>query len=217
MILERGPMTEDLYELLRTEIFQNKLYETFEEVKEGDIVLDLGASIGPFVQSILHKKPAHVYALEPSSSEFPCLVRNTRGYPVTQIDKAISNRDGYFDNPEVWFHEGKVQEIRFDTLIKQYSLEKINFLKTDCESGEYHVFNEENLDFMKKNVDFAVGEWHLRSPELKEKFVKFRDTFLSKCSRFEIRDCSNTVDIKWDLYNQHFLDYYTEVIIHIWP
>jgi 2-polyprenyl-3-methyl-5-hydroxy-6-metoxy-1,4-benzoquinol methylase len=43
------------------EIFEDKCYEQFFEVEEGDTVLDVGASVGPFTYSILHKKPKQVY------------------------------------------------------------------------------------------------------------------------------------------------------------
>ena len=35
------------------EIFQDKMYEKFFDVEEGDLVVDFGASIGPFTYSIL--------------------------------------------------------------------------------------------------------------------------------------------------------------------
>lgn len=74
------------------EVFENNIYEKFFEVEEGDIVLDIGASNGPFTYSILHKKPKHVFCMEPSQVEFPTLVKNTIGFPVTQIDNVfVSN------------------------------------------------------------------------------------------------------------------------------
>ena len=36
------------------EIFEQQCYEKFFEVEECDIVLDIGASLGPFTYSILH-------------------------------------------------------------------------------------------------------------------------------------------------------------------
>ena len=62
------------------EIFNNNIYEKFFEVEEGDIILDVGASIGPFTYSILHKKPKHVFCVEPSESEFTTLIKNTFGH-----------------------------------------------------------------------------------------------------------------------------------------
>ena len=48
------------------EIFEDKLYEKFFTVEEGDIVMDFGSSVGPFTYSILDNKPKHVYCIEPS-------------------------------------------------------------------------------------------------------------------------------------------------------
>ena len=53
-------------ETIENEIFVEKIYEKIFEVEEGDIVLDVGASIGPFTYSIIHKNPSHVFCLEPS-------------------------------------------------------------------------------------------------------------------------------------------------------
>ena len=92
---------------------------------------------------------------------------------------------------------------------------KIDFLKTDCEGGEYDVFNDENFEWITKNVNKIVGEWHLNTPEKKEKFRKFRDTYLKYYKNFNLSDVSGKVNIKWDLWNEHFLEYYNEVIIYI--
>ena len=42
------------------EIFVDRCYEQFFEVEDGDIVLDIGASVGPFTYSILNKNPKQV-------------------------------------------------------------------------------------------------------------------------------------------------------------
>ena len=48
------------------EVYERKCYEQFFEVESGDIVLDIGASVGPFTYSILHKNPKQVFCFEPS-------------------------------------------------------------------------------------------------------------------------------------------------------
>ena len=55
-----GQSEEGLFhkEQITQETFVDKIYEKFFEVSEGDIVLDFGASVGPFTYSILSKKPA---------------------------------------------------------------------------------------------------------------------------------------------------------------
>jgi 16S rRNA A1518/A1519 N6-dimethyltransferase RsmA/KsgA/DIM1 with predicted DNA glycosylase/AP lyase activity len=55
---------------IEKETFEDRIYERFFEVEEGDIVLDIGASIGPFTYSILTKNPKHVFCIEPSETEF---------------------------------------------------------------------------------------------------------------------------------------------------
>ena len=104
-------------------------------------------------------------------------------------------------------------------LCELYGLDKIDFLKTDCEGGEYDIFNLGNYDFIKNNIRKIVGEWHLSDPyhpdvELSKKFRIFRDTFLVKFPNYEVFSIDG-VNIKWDLWNEHFIDYYSEVIIYI--
>jgi hypothetical protein len=197
------------------ETFVDKIYEKFFEVSEGDIVLDIGASVGSFTYSVLSKKPKHVYCIEPSEHEFPSLVKNTVGYPVTPILKGMSHTDTYTNSNCIYGGDEQMEGITFKKLCKLYNLEKIDFLKTDCEGCEYNIFNDENFEFIKNNVKKIVGEWHLGEPELIENFKKFRDTYLQYFVNFEVYSVDG-VDIKWDLMSDNFLNYYTEVIIHIY-
>jgi FkbM family methyltransferase len=199
---------------IMSEIFILGLYEKFFEVAENDIVVDIGASNGPFTYSILHKKPKHVYCLEPSYVEFPILVKNTCGYPVTPINKGISDSDALEINNQVFGGDNRMEGITFNRFCQLYNIEKIDFLKTDCEGGEYHIFTQENLPFIKENVGHIVGELHLSSVELKNQFMNFRDNFLVNFERVNVFSV-NGVDITRDLFKEHFIEYYTEVIIYI--
>lgn len=201
-------------QIIIQETFKDKIYEKFLQVSEGDIVLDVGASVGTFTYSILDKKPKHVYCLEPSELEFPTLVKNTVGYPVTPILKGVSNTNSLINNDLVYGENKSMEGITFKKLCELYNLEKIDFLKTDCEGGEYNIFNEENFDFIKNNIKKIVGEWHLGSPELNNKFRDFRDLYLKNLDNYEVFSVDG-VDIKWSVMTEHFLKYYTEVIIHI--
>lgn len=210
-----GPISKEGKELLTQEIFIAMVYETFDKVKEGDIVVDFGATTGDFVYSILHKKPLHVYALEPSKLVFPFLVKNTRGFPVTAINQAIANQDADVICPGICHSDTKiVPGITFKTLIELYSLDRIDFIKTDCEGGEYSIFTNDNMDFLLNKVGTIAGEWHLSNPYLKKEFRNFRDNFLPHF-KYEIRDISNQCDIKSGLYSDAFLEYYTEVFVFI--
>jgi autotransporter strand-loop-strand O-heptosyltransferase len=216
-----GTQNDWYIKTINEEIFENKIYERFFEVEKGDIVLDVGASLGPFTFSILNKNPKHVFCFEPCEEEFPTLVKNTIGYPVTHIMKGISNVNNLTPNDKLFNSvnglQTEMESITFKKFINLYGIDKIDFLKTDCEGGEYDIFNDENYDFIKNNVKKISGEWHLNESYYKgskEKFRKFRDTYLKNMSNHQVFSVDG-VDIKWDLWNEHFIEYYNEVIIYI--
>lgn len=205
-------------EFLANEIFTLDCYEHIYPVKEGDIVLDLGASIGPFTWKVMDRA-LKVYAVEPMIDLIPTIKKNTDGFPVTIINEVLSPNNG-----EVEFNDGcintfepkMVKTVDFKTLLKENNIDKIDYIKTDCEGGEYDLINNVNLPWIKENVRNIVGEWHLAvgNEDLKADFRYFRDKFLPQFKNFEVYSIDNC-DIKWDLYNEHFLEYYRQILIHI--
>jgi autotransporter strand-loop-strand O-heptosyltransferase len=213
--MDKGSDNGDYHKhAMYNEIFEQRLYEQFFEVEKGDIVLDLGASVGPFTYSILHKKPKHVFCVEPSESEFTTLIKNTLGHPVTHINKGLFETNGIVEHDELFGGETHMESITFDRLVRLYGLNRIDFVKTDCEGGEYEMFKIENLPFIKQNVKKIVGEWHLCSPENKVKFRNFRDNILTQFDKYEVFSVDG-VNIKWNLWNEEFIEYYCEVIVYI--
>lgn len=205
----------DLKDLLIRELFEDKIYHKHFNVNEGDVVVDVGASVGPFSYSIRENKPLQIYTFEPSKTEFPTLVKNTRGLPICHINKAIQEGDGLTNHiAGVYYSEGLIETMKFKTFRELYAIDRIDFLKTDCEGGEYYIFNEENIDFLVDNVGVVVGEWHLETSEQKIMFRRFRDQYLPRFKDFHIYSIDG-INIKWDLYNEHFIDYYNQVLIHI--
>ena len=196
------------------EIFTDNCYEKFYQIKEGDIIVDIGASVGPFTYSILHKKPKHVFCLEPSEREFKTLVKNTIGYPVTQINKGISYKNSIVESDMLFGGESEMEALTFKKFVNLFGLEKIDFIKTDCEGGEYDIFTEENLDYLINNVSHIAGEWHLQTIKEKEKFRNFRDNQLILFKSFEVFSVDG-IDIKWDLWNEHFIEYYNQIHLYI--
>lgn len=203
-------------EIVEKEIFIDKVYERFFEVEAGDVVFDVGASLGPFTYSILDKNPSQIFTFEPSFEEFKTLVLNTRQGPVTHINKGISNHIGEF-RFEYVFDVGDNEifySTTFQKVIKDYNIQTIDFLKSDCEGGEYDIFNTENLIWIKQNVRKIVGEWHLRTPEFKEKFRIFRDTYLRVFPNFKVRSY-NGYNIEDRLWTDDFINTFTEIMIYI--
>ena len=203
-------------ETVTKEIFEDKIYERYFEVEENDVVFDIGASLGPFTYSILHKNPKIVYAFEPSLEEFKTLVTNTRHGNVTHINKGISNTYGELDSLQVFDTTGghKLYSTTFKKVIDDYNIKKIDFLKTDCETGEYDIFNMENLVWIKQNVRKISGEWHLGEDWMKEKFKIFRDVYLRVFPNFKVVSFDG-VDITWSIWNESFIPYYREIMIYI--
>jgi FkbM family methyltransferase len=209
-----GPLKDDLIETLTREFKDKNPYEEVYQVKEGDIVVDVGASSGIFTCSILDKKPKHVFCLEPSKNLFPYLVKNTVGYPVTQVNKAITDGNGVTDmNWGVYSDNGSIETITWNTFVTRFGIDKIDFLKLDCEGGEYDIFTDHSIHWLKGKVNTIVGEFHLGDNIQKEKFRHFRDNYL-KGVELKIYSVDG-VDITWDLWNEHFINYYTQVILHL--
>jgi FkbM family methyltransferase len=215
-----GNSTEWFRNVVGNELFENKIYEKFVSVEENDIVVDAGSSIGIFGYSILDKKPSKIYCVDPSVEEMGTCKLNIPEEIGVFLNHGISNVDGDVELKDVYENGGQRSDnkifkvLKFSSIIKEHNIEKIDFLKTDCEGGEYDIFNIENLIWLKQNMRKAVGEWHLHTPEEKQKFREFRDVFLRVFPNHEIFSVDG-VNIKWDLWNEHFIEYYSQVIIHI--
>lgn len=215
-----------LFDALTKEFSDEINYEKFFKVNSNDIVVDIGASVGPFAYSVLKNNPKHIFCLEPHPKLFSTLMSNLSNYEsVTCINKGISNIDnetvfdGLFNDDlnenyvgnDLWKKHDIGYGITFKSFIKEYNIQKIDFLKTDCEGGEYDIFNEENFDWIKQNIKKIAGEWHLHTSDLKEKFLKFRDLYLTQLPKFKIYfidSNSNFFDITqevWD--NDRIIQY----------
>ena len=96
------------------------------------------------------------------------------------------------------------------------NINKIDFLKCDCEGGEYDVFSKSNIEFLK-TIPKIVVEFHLNNDEDYHqcKFRWFRDNILNMFENFEVYSLDGVI-IKWDLYNEHFIEYYNEVIFYFY-
>lgn len=198
------------------EIFQKRCYEWFFEVKEDDVVVDIGASVGPFTYSILPKNPKVVFCLEPDTNLFPTLVYNIGDSDkVICINKAIASSDNEITSYNSFSEKiTDADKIIFGDFIRQYNIEKIDFLKIDCEGGEYDVFNEENFDWIMNNVKKIAGEFHFNNPDTVEKFIKFRDTYLNIFADYKITTWLGE-DIKSELWNEDFIEKRKIVNIYI--
>jgi autotransporter strand-loop-strand O-heptosyltransferase len=195
------------------EIFDDNTYERFFEVEEGDIVVDLGASLGPFTYKILPKNPKQCYVVEPLSYQIDVLHKNVGRDNVKIIQGAITDKKKIEIS---WDHiTESVPTFTFKEFLDENNIKHIDFLKCDCEGGEYDVFQQSNIEFLK-TIPKIVTEFHMRNDGNfhKCKFRWFRDNIFPQFDNIQIYSVDG-VDIKWDLWNEHFIEWYDEIIIYM--
>lgn len=215
-------------EELQHEFSDNTPYEKYFSVQMNDVVLDVGANIGLFSLSIADKKPSIVYTFEPQKEIFSTLESNINNlkrfipnFNCVTINKAINSSNGKFmslglfdpSTTEIREKENEADGLKFKDFLHENQIKHIDFLKLDCEGGEWDILNEENKDFILDNVFKISGELHF-GPEFKENFVWFRDNILAKCKNYWVEAVDGT-DIKWWVFDPSFYDFYSRIYIHI--
>lgn len=123
-------------------------------VKEGDTVIDIGASLGYYtlILARLVGPSGTVYAFEPLPNYFKILKRNVQanGYDnVVLVNKAVSNSDGTarfyiphnsFGMSSLFPHTKPKEIINVETVcIDSYDLKDVNLIKIDVEGAEASV------------------------------------------------------------------------------
>jgi FkbM family methyltransferase len=193
---------EKLMMSLMYEIFVLHVYNRYFNVDKNDIVVDVGASIGPFSYSILDKNPKHIYCIEPSRVLFETLEKNLGTKKnVTLINKGIATSNTKSIMSGLYNHRqndknhifstdvpggNEAPGITFRRFLETYDIKKIDFLKSDCEGGEYHLFTRNNFDWIKNNVRKIAAEFHLVNPYQRKEWIDFRDLYLSSFKNYKV-------------------------------
>ena len=153
------------------EIFLQEIYKNIN-IQKDDIVVDVGGHYGFFDLYCLDNGASHVYAFEPSRKTFDVLCKNLKNKNnVTKINMALSDKNGEKEFIHVGssavhsFYESfnthesndvnmglkikeKVKTISFDSFIKNYSIDRIDVLKLDCEGSEWDILPTISDDFL---------------------------------------------------------------------
>jgi hypothetical protein len=144
------------------------IYEMYNcLVREGDIIVDIGANIGLF--SCRYADIAsRVISIDGSPEAYSCLVENCKDfYNVQTLNASILSPTS--DPSWLWSHKGNPLRMTLDDMMSLYKIDRIDFLKCDIEGGEYDLFNslsKETLDKIdriaiethsdEKNIDFFL-------------------------------------------------------------
>jgi FkbM family methyltransferase len=205
------------------EIIDQQVYSYWRDFAKGDIVVDVGASVGSVSKLALSQGASKVFCVEPSVSFCKSIEENLSKYDnYIVVNKAISNNPSnvgiYVDEP--------FETIRFKDFIKENNISKIDYLKLDCEGGEYDIFIEENMDYLLNNVEFIAAEFHLRGTlrNYREDFKTFMNDILPRFSNYQIKSCihqkikpGQSIDLSGYVKNEEFIDTYNcELMIYIW-
>jgi hypothetical protein len=151
--------------------------------------------------------------VEPISHQIEILKKNVGQENVKIIQGAITDKKKI----EVTWDDmtESVPTFSFKEFLDENNIKHIDFLKCDCEGGEYDVFQQSNIKFLK-TIPKIVTEFHMRDDDSfhKCKFRWFRDNIFPQFDNIQVFSVDG-VDIKWDLWNEHFIEYYNEVIIYM--
>ncbi len=171
------------------EIFIRKDYE-FEKCKieDGDIVVDIGGNIGLFSYYSLCNGASKIYCFEPGKETCAAIKENFGDFENLVIENvAVTSLDGIVDfiyNPESTIGSSaiekekdwkfstnnnkiKVKSINFYNYSKEKSINKIDFLKIDCEGAEYEILDSIPDDFFINSINKLTVEYHENTGQLK--------------------------------------------------
>ena len=162
------------------------------EIGVEDIVIDVGAHIGTFTLNAANKaKKGKIIALEPSKETYKILKKNIE---INNFKNIISQNIGiwkktdeiplYIDENEsignnIFQKTKKIEKINVISIldcIERYHLEKIDFLKMDCEGAEFEIIlgmSDSTLKKIKKiSMEVHGGIEKFGIDDLKTKLEK---------------------------------------------
>ncbi len=178
----RSELTDLTYPSYQT-FFYDDQFKKLCNVKDGDIVYDLGANIGAFSLMCSNYDVKNIYAFEPNPAVYDHLKYNCEKYGrnVTTYKKAIyKNFEKLnFGNVEGNLTEGSVacsiinknenlcsvDGIHLEVFCIVNNLEYPTYLKVDIEGAEYDFFEATSDDFLEKCHTIFL-EFHNRDERL---------------------------------------------------
>lgn len=167
-------------------------------INPGDVVLDIGANLGVFERRARFRGAGRVICFEPITPTYNCLIKNVES--TTQSFKmGVAGRSEFreFEIPISFLHVGGGSSsslnlngnrgvayretsycIGINDLFESGLFERIDFMKVDCEGGEYEIF-ETIEDKHLSSIRCIAIELHA---SIKEGSDKFQSDFLTRCS-----------------------------------
>lgn len=165
-------------------------------IREGDVVVDIGANIGVFAHRAELRGASKVICFEPMSLTHRVLEKNL-GEKSTSFRLAVGDKDEFkkfvihtdyshlgggfsYDKSEIregkeLIHEESVYSIDVNRIFDGTITDRIDFLKIDVEGGEIEILNHITDDNLKK-LRCLAAEFH----KTFEDFDTFQKNFMDR-------------------------------------
>jgi FkbM family methyltransferase len=180
LTLQGGPRDSDA--LILWDIYVNRPYTRPPlSIRDGDVVVEVGAHVGCFTTWAAMQGPGvRVHSYEADPGNFSYLERNVRRNGLDRVrasHAAVGASDGettlylhgrgHGGNSLYREHAGEGRAVtvpakRLDTVLKENRLERVDFLKLDCEGAEYDILGAASADTLARVRQIAME--HHRVP-----------------------------------------------------
>lgn len=178
-LLERDESRQSgIHDVLREHLYDRQ-YQDLVDVEMGDVVVDIGFNYGIFSLGALNKGASKIYGLEPNKNILDVIQPIYPDKEKTKIyNYAVSD-----ENEILTFNEGHntlssslessvsdykesydVECVNFYDFILREEIQKINFLKIDCEGAEYKIFDSIPDEYFS-TIDKIHVEFHFNDGE----------------------------------------------------
>jgi FkbM family methyltransferase len=154
-------------------------------IEAGDIVFDVGAHFGFFSYYAVQKGAKEVYAFEPNPYVFEILKKHAEMWSnkIKPYQLALSDKNGEADlfiadelgtistmlkNRENtplklgrYTKSVKVKTMTLDSFVKEYNIERVDFIKIDTEGSEREIIKGAKETIKKFKPRMAIAAYHL--------------------------------------------------------
>lgn len=160
-----------------SEHFIDRKYGDYVDVEKGDVVIDIGFNYGVFAIKSLYNGASKIYGFEPNNHVYEICKQVYDNHNLIEVfNFGVSDK-----NDKVVFRQGKssltssiygdvedyetsyeVNTIILTDFLFFHNIDKIDFLKVDCEGSEYDIFSsipDSILSQIKKiHVEFHYND-----------------------------------------------------------
>ena len=148
--------------------------EKIIKIEQNDVVIDIGAHVGYFtLYAAKRAQNGKIISFEPTKESFLVLKNNVKINNFKNIiinnlavGKTSKKRIFFVDNKygisntfydrKIGLEKEIVQTTTLDEIYKKYNLEKIDFLKMDCEGAEFEIILNTSTEVLKKIKKISI-------------------------------------------------------------